>query len=145
MRTPLVLREGIAEVLRLASLVVRGAPPDEPEARRRVEHDVEVAVEALRRVAARVAGAALGPATARPRDQSLTDRETRFVQLLVAGRSYKEIAEELGLSVLSVQSRVKAIYMKLAVHSKGELRALLGERALDDALRARVMDPRTTP
>jgi DNA-binding CsgD family transcriptional regulator len=121
----------MAEVLRVAALIVGADPPGDAAVRRRAEHDVEIAVEALRRLAIRVAGT-VAPAFAggRPRRVSLSTRERRVVDLLVANKTYKDIACDMGISVLSAQSRVKNVYMKLAVHSKAELRALLQQSAL---------------
>jgi DNA-binding CsgD family transcriptional regulator len=134
MRTPRTIAQGVSEALRLLSLIVAAEPHGDPEVRRRAEHDMEIAAEALRRLALRVAGnipaEMAGP---RPRAVSLSPRERRVVDLLVANKTYKDIACEMGISVLSAQSRVKGVYMKLAVHSKSELRALVQENALAGA------------
>ncbi len=149
MRTPRTIGQGLAEVLRLAALIVGAEPPHDPDTRRRAEHDMETAVEALRRLALRVAGRIPTEMTGpRPRSISLSPRERRVVDLLVANKSYKDIACDMGISVLSAQSRVKGVYMKLAVHSKSELRALVHEQALAldaPASEPAVMDPHAQP
>jgi DNA-binding NarL/FixJ family response regulator len=48
---------------------------------------------------------------------SLTAREVDVLQLLSRGYSYQEVASQLGVSVHTVSSHVKASYRKLAVHS----------------------------
>lgn len=51
---------------------------------------------------------------------SLTPRELEVLELLAAGRSTLEIATHLGISSTTVQSHVKNLMAKLAVHSKVE-------------------------
>lgn len=51
---------------------------------------------------------------------ALTQREYEILELLARGYSQKKIAEELVLSVGSVQSYSKAVYRKLHIHSKQE-------------------------
>ena len=50
----------------------------------------------------------------------LSDREKEVLTLLVRGRSYKMIAEELGISYHTVDSHMRKIYDKLHVHSNAE-------------------------
>lgn len=143
MRTPCDLDRGLADLLRLVATILghRGslAAADDPEARRRVEHDLEAAVEALRRIVSRLdLPAAASPS--RPRVHALTGRERLMAELLCGGKSYKEIASALELSVLSVQSRVKQIYMKVAVHTKAELRSALIDGATPPPA-GRIEDP----
>ena len=49
-----------------------------------------------------------------------SDREKEVLTLLVRGRSYKMIAEELGISYHTVDSHMRKIYDKLHVHSNAE-------------------------
>lgn len=148
MRTPRTIAQGLAEVLRLSAAIIGADLPADAASRRRAEHDVEIAAEALRRLALRVGGAVapevIGP---RPRPVSLSTRERRVVDLLVANKTYKDIACEMGISVLSAQSRVKNVYMKLAVHSKSELRALVQRQALAEipGSVSPFMDPHSNP
>lgn len=53
--------------------------------------------------------------------ESLTEREKEIAALLLRGRTYKLIAEELYLSENTVKTHVKNIYSKLGVKSKSEL------------------------
>jgi DNA-binding NarL/FixJ family response regulator len=52
---------------------------------------------------------------------SLTPRERAVLEALARGRSFKEVAHELELSVHTVTDHVKAIYRKLAVNSRAEV------------------------
>jgi len=50
----------------------------------------------------------------------LSRREHEVLELISRGFSYAEIAQLKGLSVHTVQSHIKGLYAKLAVHSKSE-------------------------
>lgn len=52
---------------------------------------------------------------------NLTDRENEIVDLLLTGRTYKMIAEELYLSQNTIKTHIKNIYSKYNVNSKVEL------------------------
>lgn len=64
---------------------------------------------------AEVPAAAEGAASA-----SLTKREAAILDLIARGDSYGEVAKLLSVSVGTVQTHIKNIYGKLAVHSRGE-------------------------
>lgn len=68
------------------------------------------------------AGAAAVPAAAPdPASSSLlSGREQEVLTLIARGFSYAEIARLKGLSVHTVQTHIKNLYGKLAVHSKNE-------------------------
>jgi DNA-binding CsgD family transcriptional regulator len=51
---------------------------------------------------------------------SLTARESDVLELVARGYAYAEIARLLGLSMHTVQSHIKNLYGKLAVHSRSE-------------------------
>lgn len=51
---------------------------------------------------------------------SLTRREAAILDLIAQGDSYGEVAKVLSVSVGTVQTHIKNIYGKLAVHSRGE-------------------------
>ncbi len=51
---------------------------------------------------------------------ALSRRETEVLDLIARGFTYSEIAQQLGLSVTTVQSHVRNMYGKLDVHSKTE-------------------------
>lgn len=53
-------------------------------------------------------------------DYGLTEREKTVLKALVEGKSYKMIAELMGISYHTVNSHVRKIYDKLQVHSAGE-------------------------
>lgn len=47
----------------------------------------------------------------------LTGREADVLRLIALGRSYAQIAEQLGMSVNTVGTHIKNAYRKLEVHS----------------------------
>lgn len=53
----------------------------------------------------------------------LSRREQEVLELLAKGAAYKEIADQLSLSVETIRMNVKHIYAKLHVHSRGEATA----------------------
>lgn len=59
---------------------------------------------------------------------NLTERESEIVGLLLKGRTYKMIAEELFLSENTVKTHIKNIYSKLNINSKAELIRLLANK-----------------
>lgn len=66
----------------------------------------------------------------RPRS-ILTPHETRIVEMLATGASYKAIAGQLGVTVNTIRNYIRSIYAKLGVHTKSE--------AVSKALRARII------
>jgi DNA-binding NarL/FixJ family response regulator len=52
--------------------------------------------------------------------ETLTPRETEIIRLLAKGYLYKEIADQLGLSVETVRTHLHRIYDKLHVHTRTE-------------------------
>ena len=60
------------------------------------------------------------PDGVRPNDPGLSDREKSVLTLLVKGRSYKMIADDLGISYHTVDSHIRKIYEKLHVHNTAE-------------------------
>lgn len=61
---------------------------------------------------------------------NLTDRENEIVDLLLRGRTYKMIAEELFLSENTVKTHIRNIYAKYDVRSKAELIKVLQETTI---------------
>lgn len=59
----------------------------------------------------------------RPAAEMLSAREQEVLDLLIDGRSYKQIAEALFISVNTVSYHVKQIYGKLHVRSRAEVMA----------------------
>jgi DNA-binding NarL/FixJ family response regulator len=117
----LVLRD-LAEVFYLLAIVAEASTRGE----RDVSAELRELASSLRACAARVGRRTADGSFRRESRPALTARERSIAVGLAAGRSYKEIATELDMSVSSVQSRVKSIYLKLGVHSKTELRAAFG-------------------
>ena len=52
--------------------------------------------------------------------EALSPRETQVLEKLAGGASYKEVADQLTLSIDTVRMNVRHIYNKLHVHSRGE-------------------------
>ncbi len=61
-----------------------------------------------------------GRAAGSPTRLDLTDRERQVLQCLVRGHSYKQAAEELGVSIDTVRTHIRGVYQKLQVHSVAE-------------------------
>ena len=54
---------------------------------------------------------------------ALSPREQQVLELLAKGAAYKNIADQLSLSIETIRMNVKHIYGKLHVHSRGEATA----------------------
>lgn len=52
--------------------------------------------------------------------ESLTDRQREVLDGLAAGKAYKQIADEMGMSIHTVRTYIRRIYEKLHVHSRTE-------------------------
>jgi DNA-binding NarL/FixJ family response regulator len=59
----------------------------------------------------------------------LSPREQQVLELLAKGAAYKNIADQLSLSIETVRMNVKHIYAKLHVHSRGEAAAKYLQRS----------------
>ena len=55
----------------------------------------------------------------------LSERQQQVLQLLARGKPYKLIADELDLSIHTVQTYIRRIYEKLQVNSRAEAVAKL--------------------
>ena len=55
-----------------------------------------------------------------PELEQLTSRELEILKLLAKGYMYKEIADQLSISMSTVRSHVCAVYDKLHVHSRSQ-------------------------
>ena len=55
----------------------------------------------------------------------LSERQLEVLQLMARGRSYKVIADELDISIHTLNSHIRRIYEKLQVNSRAEAAAIL--------------------
>jgi DNA-binding NarL/FixJ family response regulator len=63
-----------------------------------------------------------------PEIEQLTSRELEILKLLAKGYMYKEIADQLSITMSTVRSHVCAVYEKLHVHSRSQAaKKLVGE------------------
>lgn len=53
--------------------------------------------------------------------EDLSEREKQVVDGIVAGLSYKLVADNMSISIDTVRKHIKSIYRKLQINSKGEL------------------------
>ncbi len=53
--------------------------------------------------------------------EDLSEREKQVVDGIVAGLSYKLVADHMNISIDTVRKYIKSIYRKLQINSKGEL------------------------
>ena len=77
--------------------------------------DPEVARAAMEEAGPAVPGASADPY------ESLTDREKQVLKLVAEGRSNKEVAEVLGISVKTAMSHREHVMEKLGLHNRTEL------------------------
>jgi len=68
--------------------------------------------------------------TGKPSEElrQLTNRESEILRLLAKGYLYKEISDQLGISMSTVRTHVSAVYEKLHVHTRTEAAMKLAER-----------------
>lgn len=50
----------------------------------------------------------------------LTSRETEILRLLAKGLAYKQIASQLGITISTIRTHIRAVYEKLHVHTRTE-------------------------
>lgn len=60
----------------------------------------------------------------------LSLQEQRVLRLLIAERSYPEIARELTVSLNTIKTQVNSIYRKLNVHNRREVRAVVKDKKI---------------
>ncbi len=82
-------------------------------------------------IARKVVAAFQQPATGEASEHGLTPHEVRIIRMLAAGDSYREVADQLGITVNTVRNYIRSIYEKLQVHTKSE--------AVSKALRGRLI------
>jgi DNA-binding CsgD family transcriptional regulator len=94
-------------------------------AREAMEHAIAIFDELGARLWSEKARRELARVSGRRTATGLTETEQRVADLVVAGRSNKEIAGELFVAVRTVESNLTRIYAKLGVRSRTELIARL--------------------
>lgn len=134
--TPANPMQEIARLLHAAAALISTVEHADPAP---LVRNVRVATRLLVMVAARTPlpesdgdGARSMPA----RWDALGPRERQIAALLAEGKSYKEIATELGMGLSSVCTRVKTVYLKLGVHSKLDLQRAVADARLGRAAAA---------
>ncbi|MEO7039346.1 MAG: helix-turn-helix transcriptional regulator, partial [Candidatus Elarobacter sp.] len=125
--------EGVALAAAAAAQFHRaGWAVDEAEALEVAGH-VADAVNLVRRLGASAEVRRLTQTSAAPSrrrgDATLTPREREIVNLVLAGRTAREIADELVISERTVETHVASVYRKLGVSNRHELSALVGQTA----------------
>ena len=78
------------------------------------------------KIARKIIGSIQSPAEKSKEDRAgpgfdLSERELEIIKLLVEGKSYTQIAEELVISPHTVKTHIKNVYKKMHVHSKASL------------------------
>ncbi|MFN7150994.1 MAG: LuxR C-terminal-related transcriptional regulator, partial [Microthrixaceae bacterium] len=81
-----------------------------------------------RRLSARCEGAVTPALAAEPGTDPLTRREREVAGLAARGRTNREIADELVVSVRTVENHLQRVYVKLGVSSRDDLGRALGDR-----------------
>jgi DNA-binding NarL/FixJ family response regulator len=81
-------------------------------------------------IARRVLASFRSDAPPSDRVATLSERERLVLRQLSHGYSYAEIAEQLGVSLATVQTFIRRIYTKLDVHSKAEATRLAARSGL---------------
>jgi DNA-binding CsgD family transcriptional regulator len=80
-----------------------------------------------------------------PAGERLTDGERRVVELVASGRSNREVATELSVTVKTVEAVLTRAYAKLNVRSRSELAANWPTRAAESPDRPIKHTPRGSP
>jgi DNA-binding NarL/FixJ family response regulator len=62
----------------------------------------------------------LAPGAAKAPTAQLTPQETRLLAAIAAGKSYREAADELAVTINTVRTHIRSIYEKLQVHTRSE-------------------------
>jgi DNA-binding NarL/FixJ family response regulator len=110
----------LATVLRLADMVARHAHGDAVDRRimLRLANACGLPVPALRDVLFDLPQS--GSQRRRALPSPLSHRETDALRQLAAGKVYKEIAAELGVSASTVRSHLHSVYAKLEVNDRAQ-------------------------
>ena len=60
----------------------------------------------------------------------LTERELKLLRLLVDGKSYKQLMQDVGVSRTRIMQLVQALYLKCGIESHDHTRVLLARWAI---------------
>ena len=112
-----------ADVAQIIIDVKHGASPISPMIARKL-------LERLRRGSSSASSAATGLV-----EVALTPRESEVLELVARGYAYAEIARLQSVSMHTVQTHIKNLYAKLAVHSRSEAVFEASRMGLLDSLR----------
>ena len=136
------LNGGVARLELARSLVELGAARrrgrERSAAREPLERGMELAHRCGAAALAERAGTELRATGARPRrpvrtgPDALTASERRVAELAAGGRTNREIAAELYVTLATVQTHLRHVFQKLGVHARTELRAALEEKIIHD-------------
>jgi DNA-binding NarL/FixJ family response regulator len=97
-----------------------GASPISPMIARRVLSKYSALQSKVPKINADIAQAAMNIVADSNARGALSKREQEVLELIARGFSYAEIARLKDVSVHTVQTHIKSLYSKLAVHSKNE-------------------------
>ena len=115
---------------RARTLIVLGSIQRRVKQRAAARASLEEALASLEAIGARLwaerARAELGRIGGRARSGGLTPTEERVADLVAEGRSNKEVAEALFVSVRTVEANLTRIYAKLGIRSRTELASRRG-------------------
>lgn len=111
--TGYLLKDALPQQLVAAILEVRnGGSPISPAIARRILQRL--------RAADVPTSSASAPQEKSPAASLLSEREAEILRLTAKGLSFKDVGEVLGISGHTVNTHIKRIYQKLAVHSRSE-------------------------
>jgi DNA-binding NarL/FixJ family response regulator len=116
----LLKKTSAPELLAQLRMIAEGGSPLTPDVARTV-------LSLMRTQIKLTTGGFIGNA---PKKLDLTEREQEVLQSLVKGLSYKQVADQLGVSLDTIRTHIRGIYRKLQVHSAAEAVA----RAIRDRL-----------
>lgn len=113
-----------ADIAETLLAVKRGASPISPMIARHLLRRMQPAMPAGAAHAAALSPQPIAPAASLQADAEativLSRREQEVLEFIARGFSYAEIARQQGITVHTVQTYIKKLYGKLAVHSRSE-------------------------
>jgi len=129
--TRIVVLTGISAPGKLAELVDAGV--DGLFSKSTSNDELYAALPKIQRGGRKVSDHVIALLEDAPRISPLTDRERQILNLVVAGRSNKEMAEILGISVKTIDRHRTSMMQKLDVHSVAQLIAVALREGLIDS------------